>query len=360
MANTSLELPNPLTPMAFFPPNLAYQVTVAQYVLVGCTAVLIWDILINLQTDIKMFKRFKVTLSVVVYIISRFSALFYLLAVTVLQTAPLFNCHKLYLVLQVMYPFVIPSTSLLFFFRVRGLYAENGKVVAFFFFMWLAVIAASITPSTGVSVMNIGTSHYCTNSGLAPYVAAAGIIPFVNDTLVFFATSWRLWQNAYVTQSIQNNVKVMVFGHHLPSFSRALLKDGQAYYLTIISMNLVTIALFFNNSISPVYRSFIATPNVVLMNSMACHVYRKIRFGIYQESATMNASMSLPRHQRTVLSTIVFGTTRNQGADLGTMGTRHDGNTTTLEVGSEQTSNTFTEKEVHKDGQSSQSDIPPV
>ncbi|KAF9553161.1 hypothetical protein CPC08DRAFT_767748 [Agrocybe pediades] len=206
--------------------------------------------------------------------------------------------------------------------------------------------------------MNIGSTDYCINSGLEPYVSAACIVPFVNDTLVFCATSWRLWKNAYVTQSIHNNVKVMVFGHHLPSFSRALLKDGQAYYLTIISLNLVTIALFFNTSISVVYRSFIGVPNIVLMNSMACHVYRNVRLGVYQESASMSDSMSLPRHERTPPSAIVFG--RNQGVDLGTCGTRQDddNHTTTLEVELDQISKASMDKSVKHPGQSPHA--PPV
>ena len=29
------------------------------------------------------------------------------------------------------------------------------------------------------------------------------------------------------------------------------------------------------------YRSFVGVPNVVLMNNMACHIYRKIKFGDY-------------------------------------------------------------------------------
>ncbi|KAF9552837.1 hypothetical protein CPC08DRAFT_698243 [Agrocybe pediades] len=360
MANTSFELPNPLTPLAFFPPDLAYQASVSLYVLVGSAAVLIWDILMNLQRDIKMLKRYKLTLSLVVYFISRFSALAYLLGNAVLQTAPLSHCENVHR-LQALYPILIPSTSLLFFFRVRAMYSDNTKVVVFFFLLWLAVIGGSITPIIGVSAMNIGPTDYCINSGLKLYVSAACIVPFVHDTLVFCATSWRLWKNAHITQNIHNNVKVMVLGHHLPSFSRALLKDGQAYYLTTISLNIVTIALFFNTSISVAYRSVIGIPNIVLMNSMACHVYRNIRFGVYKESFTgMDISMSLPRHERSPLSAIVFE--KNEDANsLGASVTRNDRDTSTLGIELDQVSKTSSswEKGVRKPGQL-MSDVPPV
>ncbi|KAF4610092.1 hypothetical protein D9613_010443 [Agrocybe pediades] len=186
--NTSFELPNPLTPLAFFPPDLAYQASVSLYVLVGSAAVLIWDILMNLQRDIKMLKRYKLTLSLVVYFISRFSALAYLLGNAVLQTAPLSHCEIVHR-LQALYPILIPSTSLLFFFRVRAMYSDNTKVVVFFFLLWLAVIGGSITPIIGVSAMNIGPTDYCINSGLKLYISAACIVPFVHDTLSQLAAS---------------------------------------------------------------------------------------------------------------------------------------------------------------------------
>jgi len=186
------------------------------------------------------------------------------------------------------------------------MYNDSTFAVLFFFIMWLAVVGGSITPIFGVGATNIGPTDFCINSRLENYVSAACIVPLVNDTLIFIATSWRLWKNAYVDQSIHNNIQVMVFGRHLPSFSRALLKDGQAYYLTTISLNLITVSLFFNRSIPVVYRSFIGIPNIVLMNSMACHVYRNVRFGVYVENASTITTIST-RHDRKTESAIVFG-----------------------------------------------------
>ncbi|KAF4618686.1 hypothetical protein D9613_009933 [Agrocybe pediades] len=319
MANMTMELPNPQTPMAFFPPDLAWQITIALYSLVGASSVIIWDILTNLHTDIRMLKHSKANLSLAVYFVSRFSTLFYLLGETILQSqvtihpclndeltpfdtlaAPLSHCENIHH-LQALYPIAIPSTALLFFFRVRAMYEGNRLVVGFFSFMWFAVLAGSITPTIGVNATRIGSTNYCVNLGLAPYVSAACIVPFINDTLTFLATSWKLWQNAHVPQSIHNNVQVMVFGHHLPSFSKALLKDGQAYYLTTISLNLVTIALFFCNT-SAVYKAFFGVPNVVLMNSMACHVYRNVRLGVYIGST---GTTTMSKNDRT--STILIG-----------------------------------------------------
>ncbi|KDR73194.1 hypothetical protein GALMADRAFT_724171 [Galerina marginata CBS 339.88] len=301
MSNIS-ELPNPFTPMAFIPPELAFQITIATYVLVGSVSVLIWDILLNLQTDLKMLLKRPLRMPTIIYFIS--SSLAYLLGITTLQTSPVGHCQNVHYI-QFLYPIVVPSTSLLFFFRIRAMYLGNNVVIVFFFFMWLAVIGGSLTPTQGLFGTNIGTTKYCLNSHLEPYVAAACIIPFVNDTLVFCATSWRLMQNSYVDTTIKNGVSVMVFGRHLPSFPRSLLQDGQAYYLTTITLNLVTSCMFFNLSIPVVYRSFIGVPNIVLMNSMACHVYRNVRLGAYREFLPSQPSI-LAREKSTTPSTLAF------------------------------------------------------
>ncbi|KAF8898043.1 hypothetical protein CPB84DRAFT_1781227 [Gymnopilus junonius] len=262
--------PNPSTPLAFLPPDLAYQVTVAIYVLVASLAILIWDFISNLKADIRMLTRYRVTPSIFVYFISRFSSLAYLLAFTIILTAPLQHCDNFPRV-AVLYAVAIPSTSLLFLFRVASLYTWNKTVAVLFSVLWLAVV---------------GTTHYCrVDSHLEPYVALSCITLFVYNLLVFSAAGWRLLYLSEVEPSIANDsIKVKVFGRYLPAFSRAVLEDGQAHYLATVTLNLVTTALFLDHSFPVIYRSFIGVPNLVVMNTMACHVYRQIKFGVYRNS----------------------------------------------------------------------------
>jgi hypothetical protein len=82
------QLLNPFTPMAFLPPEQAYQTTIFQYVLVGMLSVrtvyvavpaafrlnivfqvLVWDILTHLRADYKLTTR--VNLPTVIYHLSR-------------------------------------------------------------------------------------------------------------------------------------------------------------------------------------------------------------------------------------------------------------------------------------------------
>lgn len=133
----------------------------------------------------------------------------------------------------------ISSTAFLFFMRIRAIYANNKYVVLFFFLSWLAVVGGCVfeTQNGGkkvqlASIPSPGT--YCIYSpdlNFISLVTSMTTIPMVNDTLIFVAITWRLMQNAHVKVNLRNGIRVMILGHYLPAFSRALLKDGQVYFL---------------------------------------------------------------------------------------------------------------------------------
>jgi len=133
--------------------------------------------------------------------------------------------------IQVIYPFTAPATVLLFVFRVSALYNHNKHVTTFFFLLWLGVFGCSILVPISTSATNIGFTKYCVQDELKPYVKFSIILPPVNDTLVFLATSWAFFTNVYMETNVKNGFDVMVLGKHLPAFSRSILQNGQAYYL---------------------------------------------------------------------------------------------------------------------------------
>ena len=75
----------------------------------------------------------------------------------------------------------------------------------------------------------VGGSSYCQDAFVPNTAYAAIIAPLVHDTLVFIAISWKLVKNSHVDG--KEGIKVMMFGRHLPDFTKALLLDGQRYYL---------------------------------------------------------------------------------------------------------------------------------
>ncbi|PPQ94179.1 hypothetical protein CVT25_003816 [Psilocybe cyanescens] len=223
---------NPFTPMAFLLPEVASQVVISGYMVVGSCGVFIWDVINNIKADYILLSRYPMRFPTIVYIMSRrLATLGYVLSATIYQTAPVGRCARFEMALNVFNTIAIPITSILFFIRVRAIYEGNKFVSAFFALMWLAVLAGSFSTTQGVTGTAIGPTSYCMISQMSPYVVAAGVIPLVNDTMIFLAISWRLMRNSLHHVNFKHGVRAIIFGDYMPVFSRALLQDGQIYYL---------------------------------------------------------------------------------------------------------------------------------
>ncbi|KAF9043104.1 hypothetical protein BJ165DRAFT_1529223 [Panaeolus papilionaceus] len=263
------------------PKSVSYEVTVSIYVLVGTTAIVIWDAIHNLESDYKLAFRHKFGLPTVVYFISRLATMTYVLMSTIYATAPIGDCVYFDKVVNWLFPVSVPATSLLFFFRIRAIFDDDPFVVSFFGFMWFGVLAGSLTVTQGVHGIPVTGTQYCTTGPYEDYVASATILPLVHDTLIFFAISWRLMINSHVDYTLHNRYRVMVFGDYLPAFSKSLLQGGQAYYLTTVTSSLLTVIMLEVDAVPPVFRSMFTVSNVMLMNIMACRVYRNTKFGLF-------------------------------------------------------------------------------
>ena len=110
----------------------------------------------------------------------------------------------------------------------------NPFIVAFFAALWLAVVAACLTVIIGVDGVNIGSTRYCIDGEVKSYVTMATVIPLINDTCVFLAISWRLFCNSSARPTLKDGLRVLIFGDYMPMFSKAMLHDGQAYYLLLV------------------------------------------------------------------------------------------------------------------------------
>ena len=135
-----------------------------------------------------------------------------------------------------LYSTAIIFTSFLFFLRIRAIFQRSPWVVLFFAFMWVAVLGGCLAFICEVFLTvkvnpALKTTAICFNAAISPFIAAATIIPMINDTLIFIAVTWRLSRNSYDPDTIGNGVRTLIFGDYLPVFSKALLHDGQAYYL---------------------------------------------------------------------------------------------------------------------------------
>ncbi|KAH0581337.1 hypothetical protein H2248_012429 [Termitomyces sp. 'cryptogamus'] len=271
---------NPLTPMAFLAPRVGYQATISAYVMVGSLAALIWDVLSHVDSDFKLLFRHKIGIPTIVYFLSRASVLVYVSLNVIFITAALPNCQIIEKTICVLYHITFSSTAFLFFLRVRAVFNKNKFIVMFFAALWLGVLGGSLTVATVSNGFHLGPTRYCISTEFKPYASAAPIAFTVNDTFVFFAISWRLLSSGTL-RCEKLDMKSLMLGKYLPAFSRALLQDGQVYYLVSITSNLVDVVTTWVGAVP--YRLMFAIFNITLTNMMACRVFRHTRFGKFRE-----------------------------------------------------------------------------
>jgi hypothetical protein len=97
--------------------------------------------------------------------------------------------------------------------------------------------------------------------------------------------------NTHVDYDIRSGVKTLMFGEYLPAFSKTLFQDGQAYYLTTVTTNLMTVIMLYVSSVPITYRTMFSVPNIALMNIMACRVFRNTKFGVFRETSISTSRM---------------------------------------------------------------------
>ncbi|KAJ7913195.1 hypothetical protein B0H13DRAFT_1612860 [Mycena leptocephala] len=287
------DLRNPFTPLAFLPPEVGYQVQIGNYVVVGTLAAFIWDLLCNALNGYKLVTEYRAGLGTGTYFFARLSTLFYLLASTLFLTYPLNHCVLARKFYEVGCAISVPANSLLIFLRARAIFNSNRYLVLFFFFLWLTVAGTAIMPAIPGMIIaaNIGPTRYCTTASDKPYTGIFTIAPPIHDTVIFVAISWRMFQSSHLESSRVDRglievIKASVTGEYLPQFSRAVLKDGQLYYLITVIANIPSAVMSYNSRVTATYRTMFFVCTVMVTNCMACHVFRNTKFGYHRRVVT--------------------------------------------------------------------------
>ncbi len=147
-----------------------------------------------------------------------------------LPAAPIGNCRSIRDI-SFIYAVALPSTLLLFVWRISALHSNHKFVVIFFSFSWLCVLASAVAVAIYTRGFRIGKTNYCAEYKAKKSSVLAATIPLVHDTLIFLATSWAFMRYSYTDVGVKDGFKVVVLGKHLPAFSKSIMRDGQAYYL---------------------------------------------------------------------------------------------------------------------------------
>ncbi len=226
-----------------------------------------WDALMSIPEDVRLFRKFRTTLSDVVYIFARYvslcvstscqpkclspsdrlTILAFLVSTLVYQgvslsifkvipplitrvVASVDNCQVLSRVIGWLTAAALPLNSLLFFFRVRAVFNQSRLIVTFFAFMWLAVVAGALSQPFGIDAAHIGTSHKCITTVIQSYCSSGIIIATVNDTLSFIAISVQLLMYS-LADTWTARFKAFFSGRGMNHMTKLLMQTGQQYYL---------------------------------------------------------------------------------------------------------------------------------
>ncbi|KAJ7477623.1 hypothetical protein FB451DRAFT_1087156 [Mycena latifolia] len=285
------------------------QVDIAGYVFAGSTAVLIWDILCSLRDEYSLLFKHKMSLVVVAYVFSRFGSLVYVLGFTIFATYPLKDCSAAYVAFNSFYTVSLSATAFLFWLRVRAIYAGGRHITVIFGILWLAVVATTITSLFAASVISLADSPQCIIKSVKSYARSSGIVITLYDTIVFLSISFRLVSTFRQTQPQTRKEKLMAWfgGGNMPAFSKAVLLDGQMYYMFTVISNIAVTIVAFIPSISPVYRSFLVVPNTAIMSIMGCRVYRNTRLKIDRGDSELSLPVLNPMgpNRNTIPLTVV-------------------------------------------------------
>ncbi|KAJ6490807.1 hypothetical protein C8R45DRAFT_826161 [Mycena sanguinolenta] len=281
MANTT-GLPNPSTPLAFLPPNLASQFETSRYVCAATLGAYAWDIGLNLGNDYALLFKHRVRFPTIVYFLSRASTLSYILASFVFQVAPVENCNALEVGFGICVVFAQTTTAMLFFLRVTAVWHPSRIAFAVFFVLWLAVLGAGISVPLGIRGAYIGPTLQCMTTALPVNTEVAAIMPLINDTAIFLAISYRILAHIIEADSLVARLRIFFGGMRSTTLSQALLRSGQHFYLVAVAVNITLLAVL---HLSPVTHSMLSVPAFALVNAMACLVFRRIKFGLMSSDA---------------------------------------------------------------------------
>jgi hypothetical protein len=127
----------------------------------------------------------------------------------------------------------VPSTSALFFFRVKAVYYWNKFITMFFGALLFALFGLSVLMPFTASGEHIGTTQICITTKIEHFGALPLFLNSLMDTLVFIAISLRIISYSLVGGTFNARMRSFFQGAGLPSLSKSILQGGQLYYLFV-------------------------------------------------------------------------------------------------------------------------------
>ncbi|CAL1707959.1 unnamed protein product [Somion occarium] len=277
-------IPPTILPAPWLSPNLAPQYEVAKGIFSAVLGAWIWDVLLAVGDDVRMFKMKAITLPNVIYVCSRLLSGGFVLGSLIYEVTPHEDCALAFRIFAWLGSLAIPCNCFLFFLRVRGVFLHDRWIVAGFFVLWLSTLGSFAEPF-GFQSGHIGPTQYCLIAGVHKSSSTGFITLAIFDTSVFVGISLRVISYS-IEDTWRGRLKMFLRGKSMGNVSRALLQTGQMYYLVTVWVNLTTTIILLTSLISPTSQAMLTIPNLALQNAMACRVFRLLKLGYIREDGS--------------------------------------------------------------------------
>ncbi|KAL4077065.1 hypothetical protein V8B97DRAFT_1378990 [Scleroderma yunnanense] len=275
MDDSGTPLPNFNLYLNYLEPDAASQYEVTRNVYLITLGALFWDILSTIGQDWKLLRIGKPQPVFVAYHLSRWSTLTVVLLSVLEYTGPISRCQTIQNVVSALFFISSSASDFLFLTRVRAVYYSSKLVRFAFIFLWIADVGTIGLLFTGIRVSEIADTKHCVNNGGKEYVAAAMLVPFFFDTMVYIFITVKLLSTRNLSEK---KVTWRTFsGKSLSRVSRAIMQGGQQYYLITVCCSVIMVTCWLIPSIPVVAQTSSDIPGFALTSSMACRVYRNLR-----------------------------------------------------------------------------------
>ncbi|KAK7694028.1 hypothetical protein QCA50_003604 [Cerrena zonata] len=277
------------------------QITEISYICSLIVAAIIgawfWDLVISVPETIRVYTHGCFKLPDVVYLLSRMTSGGLFITAFLYLVTENEDCQTMVTVACWFAAFTLPLNSMLFLFRIRGVFLESRFIPPFFSILWLSTCTSFIAPFASKAA-RLDSSAEC----LIQWVSTRNLTAFIAisfyDTLVFVCISYKLLSFTYA-QGWKARVRSFFRGEQMGGqVSKALLQSGQLYYLLSVCGNLLVLIFFVLKGTPPSIKMVFLILNIALQNAMACRVFIYLKLGFIHSHSSPDISpidISLPR-----------------------------------------------------------------
>ncbi|KAJ3575857.1 hypothetical protein NP233_g820 [Leucocoprinus birnbaumii] len=275
LTNSSTIL-NPDTYLNHLSPSDGQAFEIGRNIMLVTVGMTVWDILIYVPEDLRILRRNPFQCVVLCSIFSRLFALGYVLLGALGAIMSFQDPYPPFMVKAFFGAFALSGSSFLFLRRLHAVYSDQRWVRWFFTLLWTSFFGVVFSVPWGLGMSFIPGTGYFFEVPIKPNVAVTGMLLLVFNTLVFLAISIKI-AVTHNSNDERINWNTVISGRALPRLSRAILQNGQQYYLMTAGTVLFITVIMFAPSISPSLKMTFTIPIMPFEASMASRAYRNLR-----------------------------------------------------------------------------------